>query len=180
MPLSLQPAPTSSITTSTDDGDPHVPESIPPWVHVNDSNEKAPFLEPDPVVPNTRHYKLPSNYKPGRKLDNYRTAEPGLLSAAIADHQTRWIPFMQSGPNPRETRGEGLIRSQSWMEENLPIYARGWEEEDEKNPEDANKGPSGFQGIMYRGKWLISPERQERTVMFFWVSRSTPGARFIY
>lgn len=56
------------------------------------------------------------------------------------------------------------------MEDNLPIYARGWSEEDEKNPEDENKGPSGFQGIMYRGKWLISPERQERTVKFFWVS----------
>lgn len=135
-------------------------------VHAND-DEKAPFLEPAPVIPNTRHYKPPPKYTPGKKLDAYRDSEPGLLSAPIADHQVRWIPFMQSGPNPREYRGEGIIRTQSWMRENIPISAQEWDEEDEK-PVDLASKPRGFKGLMYRGKWLVSPDRQERSVRLFW------------
>ncbi|KAI5368371.1 Putative regulator of phospholipase D Srf1 [Septoria linicola] len=161
----LPGASASHASTSTaGEIDPHQPSSLPPWIHVND--ESAPFLEPAPVVPNTRHYKVPAKYQPGRKLDSYRDAEPGLLSAPIADHQVRWTPFMQSGPNPREHRNQRLIRSDSWMRENVPIFDRGWEEEDEINPD--SKRPGGFQGLLFRGKWLISPERQERSVRLFW------------
>ncbi|KAK4632060.1 Regulator of phospholipase D SRF1 [Fulvia fulva] len=150
-----------------EDSDPHQAGTIPPWVHINDSDEKARFLPPEPSVPNTRHYKPPTKYEPGRKWDAFRTAEPGLLSMPIADHQTRWIPFMQSGPNPREYRGEGVVKDEQWMAENTPIFTRGWEEEDEIDPQ-AKAGQTGMQGIAFLGKWLISPERQERTVKFFW------------
>lgn len=170
MPLLSGIVGASNTNNTQDDGDPHVPDSIPPWVHINDSDEKAPFFAPEPVVPNTRHYKPPtSKSQPGRKWDHLRTAEPGLLSAPIADEQMRWIPFMQSGPNAREYRGEGIVMDTEWMEENMPVFARKFEEEDEANPEAARKGPSGFKGIMYRGTWLLSPERQERTVKLFWV-----------
>lgn len=166
----LSHAQANSNTTAgdeNDDIDPHVPSSIPPWVHINENDEKAPFLEPRPVVPNTRHYKPPAKYAPGRKVDAFRDAEPPLLSAPIADHQVRWIPFMHSGPNPQEHQGEARVMSEQWMEQNMAIYGRGWEEEDDLHPERMNK-PRGFSGLMYRGKWLISPERQERTVRLFW------------
>lgn len=146
------------------DSDPHQANSLPPWIHVND--EAAPFLEPAPTLPNTRHYKVPPKYQPGRKLDAYRDAEPGLLSAPIADHQVRWIPFMQSGPNPREQRDQRIVRSDSWMRENVPIFNRAWQEEDEMMPE--SKRHRGLPGLLFRGKWLISPERQERSVRLFW------------
>lgn len=154
---------------AADSSDPHAPGSIPPWVHVNDNDEKTPYLAPEPALPNSRHYKPPARkYDLGRKWDSYRTAEPGLLSAPIADHQTRWLPFMQSGPNPGEYRGEGRVMSPQWMADNVPVFNRQFEEEDNKDPEAATRIPGGFKGIMYRGKWLISPERQEKTVRLFW------------
>lgn len=146
------------------------PESIPPWVHINEQDEQAPFLSPAPVVPNSRHYKPPQgNYKPGRKLDQFRNAEPGLLSTRIDQHQQRWIPFMQSSPMPHEHRDIRIIRSPQWMEENVPISSRKWEPEDEISPE-TNRRLGGLKGFMFRGKWLISPERQEKTVKLYWVS----------
>ncbi|SMQ54734.1 unnamed protein product [Zymoseptoria tritici ST99CH_3D7] len=144
------------------------PESIPPWVHINEQDEQAPFLSPAPVVPNSRHYKPPQgNYKPGRKLDQFRNAEPGLLSTRIDQHQQRWIPFMQSSPMPHEHRDIRIIRSPQWMEENVPISSRKWEPEDEISPE-TNRRLGGLKGFMFRGKWLISPERQEKTVKLYW------------
>jgi len=158
-----------ALASNLDASDPHVAGSIPPWVHINDNDEKAPFLTPEPAIPNDRHYRPPPRkYELGRKWDKDRTAEPGLLSAPIADEQTRWISFMQSGPNPREYRGAGIIRSPEWMADNVPVFRRQWEEEDDRDPEAATRIPGGFQGIMYRGKWLISPERQEKTVRLFW------------
>jgi hypothetical protein len=53
------------------------------------------------------------------------------------------------------------------MKENIPIAAREWEEEDDISP-DTSRRPRGFHSLMYRGKWLISPERQERSVRLFW------------
>ncbi|KXT05459.1 hypothetical protein AC578_11091 [Pseudocercospora eumusae] len=151
-----------------DNNDPHQAETIPPWIHINEDDEKAPFAQPAPAVPNTRHYKPPpTKYSPGRKLDSYRDAEPPLLSMPIDVHQTRWIPFMQSGPNPRETRNQGVIMSREWMEENVPIVKREWEEEDDLDPMGSNR-LKGFKGIMYRGQWIISPERQQKSVEAFW------------
>lgn len=168
--------PPSTVTDVPEDSDrdPHLPESIPPWVHVqNDGDEQAPlFHAPAPVIPNTRHYKPPSaNLKPGRRLDQYRTAEPGLLSAPIDEHQARWAPFMQSSPVLHEEGDARIIRSPQWMEENIPISGRQWEPEDEANAE-GTKRIGGLRGIMLGGKWLISPERQERTAKLFWVSTS--------
>lgn len=165
----------SSQPNDESEADPHVPNAIPGWVHLNDSDEKAPFLEPQPVVPNTRHYKPPPKYEVGRKWDKVREHETALLSAPIADHQTRWLPFMQSGPNGNEHRSEGTVRSPEWMEANMPVYAQKWEEEDDIRVDHADHGPTGFTGLMYRGKWLISPERQEKTVRIFWVSEYFPG-----
>ncbi|CAK4033951.1 hypothetical protein BST61_czeina64g000270 [Lecanosticta acicola] len=152
------------------ESDPHVPASIPPWTHLNSSasDEKAPFLPNHNIVPNTRHYKPPPKYEVGRKWDKYREHETALISAPIPDHQTRWIPFMQSGPNPQETREDGIVRPQSWMEANMPVCAQKWEEEDDLRVDAQGDGLKGFTGLMYRGKWLISPERQEKTVRIFW------------
>ena len=147
--------------------DPHVPSSIPPWVHINDgAEEDAALLSPDRARPNTRHYKPPpSHYKPGRKWDHLRSAEPPLLSAPIADEQLRWKPFMHSGPNPQCK--EGRVVDAAWMEENMPYLNPDWHPEDE---EEAERSGLTAKGLMYKGKWLISPERQERTVRLFWVS----------
>lgn len=168
----LLPSSTTSAAAAPEvlEYDPHIPESIPPWVHVNDGDEDAPlFLQPAPIVPNTRHYKpQSSNLKPGKRLDQYRSAEPGLLSAPIEEHQARWIPFMQSSPAMHEQRDVRIIRSPQWMEENVPISSREWDPEDEISPE-ATKRLGGWEGIMFGGKWFISPERQERTVKLFWV-----------
>jgi hypothetical protein len=140
--------------------DPHIPGSIPPWVHISSSEDDT--LIPPPVRPNTRHYKPPpSHYKPGRKWDNIRTAEPPLMSAPIADHQTRWLPFMQSGPHPPWHEQGARLMSPEWMEDNVPITVRGWEEEDEALADKQEE---------LKGFWLLSPEKRERTVRLFWVS----------
>ncbi|GAB7332507.1 hypothetical protein MBLNU13_g04299t2 [Cladosporium sp. NU13] len=138
--------------------DPHIPGSIPPWVHISSSEDDT--LIPPPVRPNTRHYKPPpSHYKPGRKWDNIRTAEPPLMSAPIADHQTRWLPFMQSGPHPPWHEQGARLMSPEWMEDNVPITVRGWEEEDEALADKQEE---------LKGFWLLSPEKRERTVRLFW------------
>jgi hypothetical protein len=153
----------SSAAIADDDAeerDPHVPGSIPPWVHISSAEDDT--LIPPPVRPNTRHYKPPpSHYKPGRKWDTIRTAEPPLMSAPIADHQTRWVPFMQSGPQaPWHEQGARLMTPE-WMEDNVPITARNWEEEDEALADKQEE---------LKGFWLLSPEKRERTVRLFWVS----------
>lgn len=67
---------------------------------------------------------------------------------------------MSSGPNPPDFNEEGArLMSPEWMEENVPITVRGWEEEDEILADQSEK-PTGW--------WLLSPERQERTVRLFW------------
>lgn len=140
--------------------DPHIPGSIPPWVHISSSEDDT--LIPPPVRPNTRHYKPPpSHYKPGRKWDHIRSPEPPLMSAPIADHQTRWVPFMQSGPHPPWHEQGARLMTPEWMEDNVPITVRGWEEEDEALA-DKHEELKGF--------WLLSPEKRERTVRLFWVS----------
>ncbi|OQN97861.1 hypothetical protein B0A48_16171 [Cryoendolithus antarcticus] len=159
MPEMAQRA-SSSATASpeTDERDPHIPSSIPPWVHIS-SSDSTPFL-PQPSRPNTRHYKPPpSHYKPGRKWDGYRTAEPALLSAPIAEHQVRWAGFMDSGPNPGVREEEGRSMGAQWMADNVPITTRAWEAEDEARA-DMPETLTGW--------WLFSPERQERTVRLFW------------
>jgi hypothetical protein len=140
--------------------DPHIPGSIPPWVHISSSEDDT--LIPPPVRPNTRHYKPPpSHYKAGRKWDHERSAEPPLMSAPIADHQTRWLPFMQSGPHPPWNGQGARLMSPEWMEDNVPITVQGWEEEDEALA-DKQEDLKGF--------WLLSPAKRERTVRLFWVS----------
>jgi hypothetical protein len=79
---------------------------------------------------------------------------------------------MYAGPNPQEQQMRARIASAEWMEENMPGIAKlAWKPEDEW-PVDGTGPPMGlgFKGLMYRGKWLVSPERQERTVRLFWVS----------
>jgi hypothetical protein len=152
----------SSAVVDDDDNerDPHIPGSIPPWVHISSSEDDT--LIPPPVRPNTRHYKPPpSHYKPGRKWDHIRSAEPPLMSAPIADHQTRWAPFMQSGPHP-PIHGQGArLMSPEWMEDNVPITVRGWEEEDEALADKQEE---------LKGFWLLSAAKRDRTVRLFWVS----------
>ncbi|KAK5700701.1 hypothetical protein LTR97_005218 [Elasticomyces elasticus] len=157
--------------------DPHMPQSIPPWVHVNDgrlSADDARLLPKHPghTVPNSRHYKPPpTNYKTGRKWDHLRSASPPLLSAPIAEHQERWRDFMYSGPNHLEQQSRARVVDQAWLDEHMPYLnqdewiAQDAEAQAERQEHDA---PKGFRGLMYGGKWLISPERQERTVRLFW------------
>ena len=155
----------SAVPAAEDDEvgrDPHIPGSIPPWVHI--SSDEGDTLIPPPARPNTRHYRPPpSHYKPGRKWDHIRSAEPPLMSAPIADHQTRWIPFMQSGPHPPWHEQGARLMSPEWMEENVPITVRGWEEEDEALADKQEE---------LKGFWLLSPEKRERTVRLFWVSHT--------
>lgn len=152
--------------------DPHTPYSIPPWVQSTfnsrditdrDLDEKtaSPLPRPQP----------PANYKPGRKWDQQRTAEPALLSAPLGEQMKRWDGFMHSGPNDQESRNaETKVVDQAWLDEHMPyLSASGWvEQEEEQLPFGVRMG----RGLMYRGKWLISPERQEKTVRLFWVSRT--------
>lgn len=53
--------------------------------------------------------------------------------------------------------------SPEWMEENVPITVRGWEEEDEALADKQEE---------LKGFWLLSPEKRERTVRLFWVSHT--------
>jgi hypothetical protein len=129
-------------------------------VHISSAEDDT--LIPPPVRPNTRHYKPPPpHYKPGRKWDQIRTAEPPLMSAPIADHQTRWLPFMQSGPHPPWHEQGARLMTPEWMEDNVPITVRNWEEEDEALADKQEE---------LKGFWLLSPEKRERTVRLFWVS----------
>ncbi|KAK3655230.1 hypothetical protein LTR56_003652 [Elasticomyces elasticus] len=156
--------------------DPHMPQSIPPWVHVNDgriSADDARLLPKPPghTVPNSRHYKPPpTNYKTGRKWDHLRSASPPLLSAPIAEHQERWRDFMYSGPNHLEQQSRARVVDQAWLDEHMPYLNQDeWiAQEAETQAERQDVAPKGFRGLMYGGKWLISPERQERTVRLFW------------
>lgn len=72
---------------------------------------------------------------------------------------------MYSGPNPQAR--EGRVVDAAWMEENMPDLNPDWHPDDE---EEAGPGILSAKGLMYKGKWLISPERQEQTVRLFWVS----------
>ena len=160
LPSSNMRQSSAGIDDDEDERDPHIPGSIPPWVHISSSEDDT--LIPPPVRPNTRHYKPPpSHYKPGRKWDHIRSAEPPLMSAPIADHQTRWLPFMQSGPHPPLHDQGARLMSPEWMEDNVPITVRKWEEEDEALADKQEE---------LKGFWLLSPEKRERTVRLFWVS----------
>lgn len=166
------PFSSASHDSAGDDKDPHGPSSIPPWVHANKSEDEESdklLTPPSQIRPNTRHYKPPPphNYKLGRKWDHLRDAEPPFLSTSMADAQARWKPVMASSPNPNTTtmRQQGRIVDAAWMAENMPDMLPDWQPDDGNEAEKADRGTKGF---MYRGKWLISPERQERTVRLFW------------
>jgi len=49
--------------------------------------------------------------------------------------------------------------SPEWMEDNVPITVRSWEEEDEALADKQEE---------LKGFWLLSPEKRERTVRLFW------------
>lgn len=86
---------------------------------------------------------------------------------------------MSGGPQPeyeagnayydREDDGGARVVDQAWMDEHMGFLGQGWTEEDEAAVE--GKLVPGGRGLMYRGKWLVSPERQEKSVRLFWVSR---------
>lgn len=82
---------------------------------------------------------------------------------------------MQSGPNPQSQ--EGRIVSPEWMEENMPDLNPDWHPDDEH---DANAPVFTAKGLMYKGMWLISPERQEKSVRLFWVSTYASKKREIW
>lgn len=140
------------------------PNPIPPWVHPNE-DETALLASPTPAVPNSRHYRPPppKHYKPGRKWDHLRTEEPALLSQPIAESQARWRSFMESGPNP-VSHGARVV-SPAWMEEHMPHLRPNIPPTGETR-QPAQKATE--KGLKAKGKWLISPERQERTVRLFW------------
>jgi hypothetical protein len=89
-------------------------------------------------------------------------------------------PYRSSGDGGRDDGyvaagggGGAQVVDDEWMRRNMPVALRGWEprdEEDPTQPEGGRAALEGFKGVMYRGKWLISPERQERTMRLFWVS----------
>jgi hypothetical protein len=82
---------------------------------------------------------------------------------------------MYSGPNPQEQQERARVVNQAWMDEHMPHLNQEYIDEDDFLTEHGTSVEyKGFSGLMYRGKWLISPERQERTVRLFWVSPSLP------
>lgn len=178
VPASAAPA-AAAAATSTDspdehESDPHQPVSIPPWVHNYDSAsaDDAHLLQPPQTArPNTRHYKPPpTHYKPGRKWDHLRSPSPPLLSTPISDHQARWRPFMYSGPTPHEQEERARVVDQAWLDKHMPALGEGWKEEDDMRADGEPIQTWSGRGLMYKGRWLISPERQERSVRLFWVS----------
>ena len=178
-PTSAVPASAAAAATSTDspdehESDPHQPVSIPPWVHTYDSAsaDDAHLLQPPQTArPNTRHYKPPpTHYKPGRKWDHLRSPSPPLLSTPISDHQARWRPFMYSGPTPHEQEERARVVDQAWLDKHMPALGEGWKEEDDMRADGEPIQTWSGRGLMYKGRWLISPERQERSVRLFWVS----------
>ena len=156
----------SSTQAAETNPDPHQAAALPPWIHANEDGDEEDNLlaAPSHARPSTRHYKPPTHYKPGRKWDHFRSDEPALLSAPIADHHERWRGFMASGPHPHAA--EGRVVDAAWMEENMPALCGDWGNEDEKA---VGHGITAS-GMMYKGMWLISPERQEKTMKLFWVS----------
>lgn len=79
---------------------------------------------------------------------------------------------MASGPNPQTAAGSDGARvvGPEWMAENMPDMLPGWTPDVDGEEEGATGKGEKARGLMYKGKWLISPERQERTVRLFWVS----------
>jgi hypothetical protein len=55
--------------------------------------------------------------------------------------------------------------SPEWMEDNVPITVRGWEEEDEALADKQEE---------LKGFWLLSAAKRDRTVRLFWVSSFSP------
>jgi hypothetical protein len=107
------------------------------------------------------------------------------------NHQEEARRFYYDSDDPYRSSGEGddgygvtvaggggaHVVDDEWMRRNMPVALRGWEPKDEEDPTLPEGGRAagleGFKGVMYRGKWLISPERQERTMRLFWVSLMT-------
>ena len=60
---------------------------------------------------------------------------------------------------------------EAWITENMPDLGADWHSDLEREA-----GPQflSAKGLMYKGKWLISPERQEKSVRLFWVSGEVP------
>ena len=164
----------SSVDHDQREGDPHQPSPFPPWVHGFDhtSADDAHLLAAPPTArPNTRHYRPPpAHYKPGRKWDHMRSPSPPLMSTPISDSQTRWQPFMYSGPTPHEQEARARVVDQAWLDEHMPALSQGWREEDDVRADGEQMQVWSGKGLMYKGRWLISPERQERSVRLFWVS----------
>ncbi|KAK5131014.1 hypothetical protein LTR08_001364 [Meristemomyces frigidus] len=173
--------PTSPPFTADDPDDAHTttPSALPPWVHVHAphaprASEDAQALlpaRPHPVQPDPRHARPPpAHYKPGRKWDHLRSPSPPLLSQPIADSQARWRGFMYAGPNSLEQAQGARVVDAAWMEQNMPVGQLAWRAEDEVRAEGPAAGLDVWsgQGLMYKGRWLVSPERQERTVRLFW------------
>lgn len=52
----------------------------------------------------------------------------------------------------------------------MPALGEGWKEEDDMRADGEPIQTWSGRGLMYKGRWLISPERQERSVRLFWVS----------
>ena len=167
--LSLHSSPPRARDREPNSG-PRPPAPIPPWVavHVGDGHDSQALLSsPAPTVPNTRHHRpAPATSKPGRKWDHLRSAEPAFLSAPVAEQQERWANFVHSGP--QSTEGPGRVVGPEWMRENMPDLHPEWASG--SAPQDATPNLTGIKGLMHKGKWLMSTERQEKTMMVFWVS----------
>ncbi len=78
---------------------------------------------------------------------------------------------MHAGPNYVEQQAQTRVVDQAWLDEHMPYLNQQWTEQEEAEAAlEKAKEATGFSGLMYGGKWLISPERQERTVRLFSVS----------
>lgn len=77
---------------------------------------------------------------------------------------------MYSGPTPHEQEERARVVDQAWLDKHMPALGEGWKEEDDMRADGEPIQTWSGRGLMYKGRWLISPERQERSVRLFWVS----------
>ena len=137
--------------------------AIPPWVHINEGSDlHTPLVPPVYVQPVSKKH-----YKPGRRWDHLRNAEPAFMGEMTAERAVSWQALMESGPQYERSEGARIV-SQQWMDENRPHLNPDYHSDDDEEKPEVHRLTA--KGMMYKGKWLISPERQEQTVRLFWVS----------
>lgn len=104
--------------------------TIPPWVQVSNHplRNQSIVSRPGTAVPSHHNYlPAPPLDKPrGRRWDAYRDAQPAMIDQPMDDSQTRWVPFMRSGPqyDSHDITNSQFV-SDDWFDNNMPGWTVG-------------------------------------------------------